>query len=96
MQRTTKKYKHSHTAFVEALNKELAKLLLLKPMHAQELQDPERVWKIWVKSLNSIVCKMDNTKSPMSGMKPNQLNSILLSQINLKYNLRKKCYLKMV
>ena len=71
IQRTTTKYKHSHTAFVEAFNKELAKLLLLKPMDAQELQDPERVWTVWVKNLNSIVCKMDNTKSSMTGMKPN-------------------------
>ena len=36
------KYKHTYTAFVEAFNKELAKLLF-KPMDAQELQDPEKV-----------------------------------------------------
>ena len=36
--RATTKYKHTHTAFVEAFNKELAKLLF-KPMDAQELQD---------------------------------------------------------
>ena len=40
--RATMKYKHTHTAFVEAFNKELAKLLF-KPMDAQELQDPEKV-----------------------------------------------------
>ena len=38
----TAKYKHTHTVFVEALNKELAKLLF-KPVYAQELQDPEKV-----------------------------------------------------
>ena len=32
----TTKYKHTHTAFVEAFNKELAKRLF-KPMDAQEL-----------------------------------------------------------
>ena len=36
--RATTKYKHTHTAFVEAFNRELAKLLF-KPMDAQELQD---------------------------------------------------------
>lgn len=44
----TKKYKHTHTAFVEVLNKESAKQLL-KPMDAQELQDSEKLSTIWVK-----------------------------------------------
>ena len=42
IRRATTKYRHTHTAFVEAFNKELAKLLF-KPMDAQEIQDPERV-----------------------------------------------------
>ena len=42
IRRATTKYKHTHTAFVEDFNKELAKLLF-KPMDAQELQDPEKV-----------------------------------------------------
>ena len=41
IRRATTKYKHTHTAFVEAFNKELAKLLV-KPMDVQELQDPEK------------------------------------------------------
>ena len=48
IRRATTKYKHTHTAFVEAFNKELAKLLF-KPMDVQELQDPEKVSAIWVK-----------------------------------------------
>ena len=40
IRRATTKYKHTHTAFVKAFSKELAKLLF-KPMDAQELQDPE-------------------------------------------------------
>ena len=40
IRRVTAKYKHTQTPFVEAFNKELAKLLF-KPMDAQELQDPE-------------------------------------------------------
>ena len=66
--RATTKYKHTHTAFVEAFRKELAKLLF-KPMDAQELQDPEKVSTIWVKNLNKIVNKMNNTKLSMIDMK---------------------------
>ena len=43
--------------FVEAFIKELAKLLL-KPLDAQELQDPVKLSTIWVKNLNKIVNKM--------------------------------------
>ena len=68
IQRATTKYKHTHTAFVEAFNKELAKLLF-KPMDAQELHDPEKVPAIWVNNLNKIVNKMNNTKSSMIDMK---------------------------
>ena len=69
IRRATTKYKHTHTAFVEDFNKELAKLLF-KPMDAQELQDPEKVSTIWVKNLNKTVNKMNNTVSSMIDMKP--------------------------
>ena len=69
IRRATTKYKHTHTAFVEAFNRELAKLLF-KPMDAQELQDLEKVSAIWVKNLNKIVHKMNNTVSSIIGMKP--------------------------
>ena len=39
IQRVTTKYKHTHTAFVEALNKILAERLF-KVQDAQELNDP--------------------------------------------------------
>ena len=45
IQRATTKYKHTHTAGVEASNKELEKLLF-KPIDAQELQYPKKVSKI--------------------------------------------------
>ena len=41
IQRTTTKYKHTHTAFVEALNKILAERLF-KVQDVQELNDPEK------------------------------------------------------
>ena len=80
IQRATTKYKHTHTTFVEAFNRELANLLF-KPMDAQELQDPEKVSTIWVKILNKIVNKMNNTKSLMIGMKPK--NAIKLDTVPL-------------
>ena len=78
--RATAKYKHTHTAFVEAFNTELAKLLF-KSMDAQELQDPEKVFTICVKNLNKTVNKMNNIESPMIGM--NRKNAIKLDTIPL-------------
>ena len=42
IQRATIKHNHIHPAFVEAFNKELAKLLF-NPTDAQQLQGPEKV-----------------------------------------------------
>ena len=69
IRRTITKYKHTHTAFVEALNKKLEKQLF-KPMDAQELQDLQKVSGIWIKNLNSIVSNMNNIESSMIAMKP--------------------------
>ena len=91
IRRATTKYKHTHTAFVEAFNKELAKLLF-KPMDAQELQDQEKVSTIWVKNFNKIVNKMNNTASSMIGMKPKdaiKLDAVLLDWTK---NIQKKPY----
>ena len=84
IRRATTKYKHIDTAFVEAFNKELAKLLF-KPMDAQEVQDPEKVSAIWVRNLNKIVNKMNNTVSSMIGMKPKdaiKLDTVPLNKTN--------------
>ena len=69
IRRATTKWKHTHTAFVDAFNKELEKLLF-KPVDVQELQDPEKVSTIWVKNLNKAVNKMNNTEALMTAMKP--------------------------
>ena len=82
IRRPTTKYKHTHTAFVETFNKELAKLLF-KPMDAQELQDQEEMSTICVKNLNKIVNKMNNTVASMIGMKAAdaiKLDTILLDK----------------
>ena len=48
------KYKHTHTAFVKALNKILTEQLF-KVQDAQELNDPEKVSAAWVKHLYGLV-----------------------------------------
>ena len=50
IRQVTTKYKHTHTAFVEDLNKILAERLF-KVQDAQELNDPEKVSSRWVKHL---------------------------------------------
>ena len=54
IRRVTTKYKHTHTAFAEALNKILAEMLF-KVQDAQELNDPEKVSSRWVKHLYGLV-----------------------------------------
>ena len=54
IRRVTTKYAHTHTAFVEALNKILAERLF-KVQDAQELNDPEKVSSRWVKHLYGLV-----------------------------------------
>ena len=84
IRRATTKYNHNHTAFVEAFNKELAKLLF-KPMDVQGLQDPGKVSTIWVKNLNKIVNKMNNKKSSMIDMKPKDAIKLDTVPLNKTY-----------
>ena len=55
---TTMKYKHTHTAFVDSLNKILT-----------ERFDPNKVSATWVKHLNGLVDELDNTETDMIRMK---------------------------
>ena len=75
---------HTHTAFAEAFNKELAKQLF-KPMDAQEFQDPEKVSTIWVKNLNKTMNKMNNRVSLMNGMKPKDAIKLDTVPLNKTY-----------
>ena len=80
IRRVTTKYKHTHTAFVEALNKILADRLF-KVQDAQELNDPEKVSATWVKHLYGLVYELNDTETEMIGMKPNDvinMNEVLL------------------
>ena len=64
IRRVTTKYKHTHTAFVEALNKILAERLF-KVQDAQELNDPEKVSSRWVKHLYGLVDELNDTETEM-------------------------------
>ena len=80
IKRATTKYKHTHTAFVEAFNKELAKELF-KPMDAQKLNDPDKISRMWVRNLENTFKRMNNSKTGMIGMKPK--DAIKLSNVEL-------------
>ena len=69
IRRVTTKYAHTHTAFVEALNKILAERLF-KVQDAQELDGPEQVSATWVKHLYGLVDELNDTTTEMIGMKP--------------------------
>ena len=68
IQQVTTKYKHTHTAFVEALNKILIERLF-KVQDAQELNDPEKVSATWVKHLYGLVDELNDTTTEMIGTK---------------------------
>ena len=68
IKRATTKYEHTHTAFVEAFKKELAKELF-KPMDAQEINDPDKISRMWVRNLENTIKRMNNSKTAMIGIK---------------------------
>ena len=72
LRRVTTKYKHTHTAFIEALN---------KVQDAQELNDPEKVSAAWVKHLYGLVDELNDTTTEMVGMKPS--DAIKLDEVPL-------------
>ena len=70
-------------------------LIRVKPIDAQELQDPEKVLSIWVKNLNDVVNKISNTKSLMFSMKPKDaIKKDIIKLDNLKHI--HNCYLKIL
>ena len=80
IRRVTMKYTHTHTAFVEALNKILAERLF-KVQDAQELNDPEHVSATWVKHLYGLVDELNDMEIEMIEMKPK--DAIVLDQVPL-------------
>ena len=80
IRRVMTKYKHTHTAFVETLNKIHAERLF-KVQDAQELNDPEKVSSRWVKHLYGLVDELNDTTTEMIGMKPE--DAIKLKEVPL-------------
>ena len=80
IQHPTTKHKHTHTAFVKALNKILTEQLF-KVQDAQELNDPDKVSSTWVKHLYELVDKLNDTETQMTGMKPS--DAIKLNKVHL-------------
>ena len=67
IRRVMMKYKHIHTAFVEALNKVLTEQLF-KVQDAQELND----LRLGFKHLCGLVDRLNETKTQMTGMSPKE------------------------
>ena len=84
IRRATTKFEHTHSTFVEAINKELTKLLF-QLMDSQELQEPEKISTIWATNLNSIVHRMNNTKSLMIDMKPKDRIKLDIAPLDKTY-----------
>ena len=80
IRRVTTKYKHTHTAFVEALNKIIAERLF-NLQDAQEVNDPEKVSSRWVKHLYGLVDELSDMETEMIGMKPK--DAIKLDEVPL-------------
>ena len=80
IQHTMTKYKHTHTAFVKALNKILTEQIF-KVQDGQELNDPDKVSSTWVNHLYGLVGELNDTETQMIGMKPK--DAIKLNQVPL-------------
>jgi len=78
----TTKYHHKFTAFVENFNKTLAQRLF-KIQGAQELNDPSKDSKTWVKHLYKIVRDINNQKLERIGMSP--AKAIKLENVALNF-----------
>ena len=80
IRQVTTKYKHTLTAFVEALNKTLAERLF-KVQDAQELNDSDKVSATWVRHLYGLVDELNDTQTQMTRMKPK--DAIKFNQVPL-------------
>ena len=83
VKRVTTKYHHHFTAFVENFNKTLAERLF-KIQDAQELNNPTKDSKTWVKHLYKLVTKLNNTKLDRIGMAPTKAVKLDNVTLNMK------------
>ena len=83
VKRVTTKYHHHFTAFVENFNKTLAERLF-KIQDAQELNDPTKDSKTWVKQLYKLVTKLNNTKLDRIDTTPAKAVKLEHVELNIK------------
>ena len=83
VKRVTTKYHHHFTAFVENFNKTLAERLF-KIQDAQELNDPTKDSRTWVKHLYKLVTKLNNTKLDRIGTTPAKAVKLEHVELNIK------------
>lgn len=83
VKRVTTKYHHKFTAFVENFNKTLAERLF-KVQDAQELNDPSKDSKTWVKHLYKTVTKLNNSKLDRIDMTPAKAVKLEHVELNIK------------
>ena len=83
VKRLTTKYHHNFTAFVENFNKTLAERLF-KIQDAQELNDPTKDSKTWIKHLYRLVTKLNNTKLDRIGTTPAKAVKLEHVELNIK------------
>ena len=79
----TTKYHHNFTAFIERFNKTLGERLF-KAQDTQELQNPTKDSKIWVKYLQKAVNRLNNEKTRMLGMTPARAVKLEHVELNIK------------
>ena len=78
---TTTKNHHNFTASIERFNKTLQERLF-KAQDVQELENPTKDSKIWVKYLQKIVSKLNSEETRMLGMTP--AKAVKLTSVELK------------
>ena len=83
VKRVTTKYHHHFTAFVENFNKTLAERLF-KIQDAQELNDPTKDSKTWIKHLYKLVTKLNSTKLDRIGVAPAKAVKLEHVELNIK------------
>ena len=80
IRRATTKYRHTFTAFVESFNKTLSEKLF-KIQDAQELNNPTKDSKTWVKHLYTIVDELNKESNSVIKMAPQK--AIRLKEVQL-------------
>ena len=83
VKRAVTRYHHRFMAFVERFNKTLAEQLF-KIQDTQELNNPTKDSKTWVRHLQKIIGQLNNEKTEMIDMKPKDAIKLKEVKLNIK------------